>query len=169
MPNEGITPPDFSGAVGQIRLLLGDTDAVPLNPAVAGMGEYVWFSDAELEAVATIYDGNVRRAAARLLLTIAGSQALLLKKWTTDDLMVDGAAIAEALRKQAATLMDEADTAAATEDIFVIGYPGSNKQLWPEGFPVPVGYKVGRAVQGYPGYDDDFGGYTQDGGLLFDD
>jgi hypothetical protein len=47
-------------------------------------------------------------AAARCLETIAGSQALLLKSWSSDDLTVNGDRIAESLRKLAAQLREEA-------------------------------------------------------------
>jgi hypothetical protein len=40
--------------------------------------------------------------------TIAGSQALLLKSWSSDDLTVNGDKIAESLRKIAAQLREEA-------------------------------------------------------------
>jgi hypothetical protein len=168
MPNEGIAPPVYTSTTGQVRVLLGDTDSIPLDPVVAGQGEYMWFSDDEIDAILGLYADNPKRTAARLLITVAGSQALLLKKWSADDLSVDGAAIAEALRKWAAQLQDEADAGDASIDIFEISYPGRNQGiLWPEGFPAPFGARVGRAVETLPVYADDLDGLTQDGGILW--
>lgn len=143
MPNEGIAPPNFATTVGQFRALLGDTDAININ---LGEGEYVWFSDAEVSAFLAMYADNPKLAAARALMTIAGSQALLLKKWSADDLHVDGAAIAEALRKQAKDLRDEVAAGDAAVDIFEISVPGENQGLWPEGLPFGVGDRVGRGL-----------------------
>lgn len=164
MPNVGISPPDFASERGQVRMLLGDTDAVALVPPVAGQGEYSWFSDAEIDAMLILYGGNVWRSAARFLITIAGSQALLLKKWSADDLSVDGAAISEALRKLAFQLGEEADRLDTMDDIFIISYPGRNVEFVPEGMPVPP--LLGRVLSsGYYFVDDNF---DQDGGILWD-
>lgn len=120
--NAGIAPPDYSTPVGQFRALIGDTDYVELDPPVAGQGDYDWYSDAAIGGLLTVYDNNVKRAAAQALRTIASSQALLLRKWSADDLSVDGAAVAEALRKLAKDLDDQADNAAATTDIFTLAF-----------------------------------------------
>lgn len=105
MANTGVAPPDFTTDVGKVRVLLGDTD--PTNVA-ASSGTYMYFSDAEIGAFLTMYGDNVKLAAARCLETIAGSQALLLKSWSSDDLTVNGDKIAESLRKLAAQLREEA-------------------------------------------------------------
>lgn len=140
MPNEGIAPPDFTSAVGLVRSLLGDTDAINIS---AGSGEYVWFSDDEITAILGLYADNPKLAAARMLVTIAGSQALLLKKWSADDLSVDGPAIAEALRRQAKDLRDEVAAGDLAVDIFVISTPGENVEYVPELTPIPYG-RIGR-------------------------
>lgn len=105
MANTGVAPPNFTTDVGKVRVLLGDTD--PTNVA-AGSGTYMYFSDAEIGAFLTMYGDNVKLAAARCLETIAGSQALLLKSWSSDDLTVNGDKIAESLRKLAGQLREEA-------------------------------------------------------------
>lgn len=169
--NEGVAPPDFTSTTGQFRALLGDTDAVNI---ISGIGEYVWFSDAEIVAFLGMYSDNPKRAAARALLTIAGSQALLLKKWSADDLHVDGAAIAEALRKMAKDLQDEADAGDAAIDIFEISYPGGNVELIPEGTAM-LGARWGRGTDGYwqlvpPGVVSDGSDWYIDGdGYIVDD
>jgi hypothetical protein len=105
MANEGVAPPNFTTDVGKVRVLLGDT-----NPTDVSMGEgtYMYFSDDEIGAFLTLYGDNVKLAAARCLETIASSQALLLKSWSSDDLTVNGDKIAESLRKLAAQLREEA-------------------------------------------------------------
>jgi hypothetical protein len=105
MANTGVAPPDFTTDVGKVRALLGDTDPTDVS---AGLGTYMYFSDDEIGAFLTMYGDNVKLAAARCLETIAGSQALLLKSWSSDDLTVNGDRIAESLRKLAAQLREEA-------------------------------------------------------------
>lgn len=159
--NEGIAPPEYTTAIGQVRALLGDTDAINI---LSGFGEYAWFSDAEISALLGLYSDNPKRAAARMLLTIAGSQALLIKKWSADDLHVDGAAIAEALRKQAKDLQDEADAGDNVIDIFEISYPGRNLEFVPELTPAPFGRVVGGGwwVDGAGVWHVDGDGYIVD-------
>lgn len=105
MANTGVAPVDLGSDVGRVRVLIGDTDATNIS---AGSGTYLYFSDAELESLLTMYDDSPKLAAARALETIAGSQALLLKSWSSDDLTVRGDAIAESLRKIADQLRKEA-------------------------------------------------------------
>ena len=105
MANTGVAPTDFTTDVGKVRALLGDTDPTDVS---AGEGTYMYFSDDEIGAFLTMYGDNVKLAAARCLETIAGSQALLLKSWSSDDLTVNGDRIAESLRKLAAQLREEA-------------------------------------------------------------
>lgn len=119
MANQGVAPPDFTSAVGMVRLNIGDTD--PTNVS-AGEGEYVFFSDAEISAFIAQRGGNPLRASASIIRRIAGSQALLLKKFTSADLAVDGPAITAALLKSADAMEAEADAddARAGEEAFVI-------------------------------------------------
>lgn len=105
MANTGVAPPDYTTDVGKVRALLGDTDPTDI---AAGEGTYLYFSDDEIGAFLTMYGDNEKLAAARCLETIAGSQALLLKSWSSDDLTVNGDRIAESLRKIAAQLREEA-------------------------------------------------------------
>jgi hypothetical protein len=105
MANEGAAPPDYTTDVGKVRVLLGDTNPTDVS---AGEGTYLYFSDDEIAAFLTMYGDNVKLASARCLETIAGSQALLLKSWSSDDLTVNGDRITESLRKLAAQLREEA-------------------------------------------------------------
>ena len=105
MANTGVAPVNLTSDVGKVRLLLGDTD--PTGVA-GGSGTYLFFSDAEITALLGLYENTPKLAAARALETIAGSQALLLKSWSTDDLAVRGDAIAKELRELAKQLRAEA-------------------------------------------------------------
>lgn len=117
MANSGTVPVDLTSIEGQIRLLLGDTDA-------NGEGEYLWFSDDELIALAALYQGNVKRAAARALRIVAASHAMILKKWAQNDQSVDGPAVAEALRAIAKDYEAEADAADTQGEGFFELVPG---------------------------------------------
>jgi len=105
MANSGVSPVDFTSDTGKVRVLLGDTEA---ENVVGGVGDYMYFGDDEIGAFLTMYGENVKLASARAMETIAGSQALLLKSWSSDDLTVNGDKIAESLRKLAAQLREEA-------------------------------------------------------------
>lgn len=105
MANIGVAPVDLGSNTGRVRVLLGDTD--PINVS-GGSGEYLYFSDQEIESILAMYDDSPKLAAARALETIAGSQALLLKNWSTDDLAVRGDVIAKELREIAKQLRAEA-------------------------------------------------------------
>ena len=133
--NVGVFPFNAASPVGNVRVLIGDTDPTQIDPPLGISGSYLFFSDTEIEAILSMYGDDPRLAAARMLISIAGSQALLLKKWSSDDLSVDGAAIAEALRKLAKDLRDEVADGVAMTDIFEISYPGGSCELVPEGFP----------------------------------
>lgn len=127
MANEGIAPPDFTTSVGKVRVLLGDTD--PTN-VVDGEGVYLFFSDAELEALLDMHDDNVKLTAARCMETIAGSQALLLKAWSSDDLTVNGDRIAKELRELAKQLRAEAVADESSDSFEVIPFPMTDLETW---------------------------------------
>jgi hypothetical protein len=128
MANLGIAPPDASSDVGKIRVLLGDTD--PQN-IVGGVGEYIYFSDDELVVFLDMYGGNVKLATARCMETIAGSQVLLLKSWSSDDLSVNGDRITDSLRRVAAQLRAEALEEESSEYFNIISlYVDENDHTW---------------------------------------
>lgn len=122
-PNVGVAPPDFSTPVGRVRLILGDTDAKDVQ---GGTGTFMWYSDAEIEALLEIQAQKVRLVAAGILRGIAASQALKLKRWTSADLSVNGPAVSDALLKAAAALVDEqrAEDEADAGDFFVMAPVG---------------------------------------------
>jgi hypothetical protein len=120
MSNLGVAPVALDTNIGKVRVLLGDTD--PTNVS-AGEGTYLFFSDDELTAILEMYSDSPQLAAARCLDTIAGSKALMLGAWSTDDLSVRGDAIAKELRELAKQLRAEALTAEASEAFEVIPFP----------------------------------------------
>lgn len=135
----GAFPVDYTTPVGQVRALIPD-----VSTADGTDGTDYLFSDNHLQGYLTVAAGSIFRAAAFAVQAIAGDQALLLKHVRTDDLAVNGAAVAEALLKQAKALFDQADVAdaAALDESFQVVYPGETN-CWPEGVTVPV---YGRVV-----------------------
>lgn len=123
-----VTPPDYTTAVGQVRLLIPDVEqlgdlANPSNPAA-----YI-FSDPQIQAFLSLYSNNVKRAAAQAKLVLSTSEALINKVIKTDDLATDGAKLAQELRAQAQMLMAEADkddTEDSYDTITIVG----NSKAW---------------------------------------
>lgn len=90
--------------VGMMRLLVTDLDeAFPI------------LTDVQYAAFLTLEGGNVKRGAAAALEAIATSEVLRSKKITTQDLSVDGPAVADDLRKRAALLRGQAAQATQLE------------------------------------------------------
>jgi hypothetical protein len=143
--NRGVADVDFTTPVGEVRLLIGDTDVKDgSQDATDGTGEFVFFGDTEIQAFIRLHGGS-RQAAAAILRAIAASTALKLKKWSSADLAVDGPAIANSLLKAADALEAgaNADIAAASADFTkVVPVGGHSKAadlaradgaLWPFG------------------------------------
>lgn len=103
---------DPTTPAGQVRLLATDTSDVE--------GDQV-FNDPEIDTFLLLEGGNVRRAAAMAIETIATNEALVLKVIRTLDLQTDGAKLADVLLKRAKALRDQADDDADTaEDDFAV-------------------------------------------------
>lgn len=102
-----ITPPDYGTTIGQVRLLIPDTEQLddPKDPTATP--EYI-FSDAQIQAFIALYSNNVKRAAAAAKLALATSEALISKVIKTYDFSTDGAKLGAELRAQAKQLQDEA-------------------------------------------------------------
>ena len=97
-----VYPPDYASAIGQVRLLIPDTEQIGDAPAYL-------FSDPQIQAFLTLYSDNVKRAAAQAKLVLATSEALINKVIKTYDFQTDGAKLGAELRAQAAELRAEAD------------------------------------------------------------
>ena len=101
MPITDVTPPDYSTAVGQVRLLIPDTEQLGDTPA------YV-FSDSQINAFLSMYSNGIKRAAAQAKLVLASSETLINKVISTYDLKTDGEKLGAELRAQAEALRQEA-------------------------------------------------------------
>ena len=119
-----ITPPDYTTAVGQVRLLIPDVEqlgdlANPTNPVA-----YI-FSDPQIQAFLSLYSNNVKRAAAQAKLVLSTSEALINKVIRTYDFQTDGAKLGAELRAQAQALQAEADRDDLEEssDTFIVTAP----------------------------------------------
>ncbi|WKN47145.1 hypothetical protein [Nocardioides sp. Arc9.136] len=112
---------------GLVRLLLNDVDE---DTAV--------FTDVEIAAFLTLEGGSVKRAAAQAIDVNATDQALASKVLKTASVVTDGAKLADAMRKHAAALRDQADREddAADGDYFDVidlegGVDRPERTAWP--------------------------------------
>jgi hypothetical protein len=103
-----IYPPDYATAIGQVRLLIPDTDQLE-NPASPDADAAYIFDDHQIQAFLSLYSNNVKRAAAQAKLVLATSEALINKVIRTSDYNTDGAKLGAELREQAKALQQEAD------------------------------------------------------------
>jgi hypothetical protein len=103
-----ITPPDYSTAIGQVRLLIPDVEQLDnlANPSAADA--YI-FNDAQIQAFLSMNKNNVKRSAAQAKLALATSEALINKVIKSYDFSTDGAKLGAELRAQADQLQKDAD------------------------------------------------------------
>ncbi len=116
-----IYPPDYSTAVGQVRLLIPDVEQLENTQDPTAAAAYL-FNDAQIQAFLALYTNNVKRAAAQAKLVLATSEALINKVIATYDFKTDGAKLGAELREQAKMLMAEADKDAMEDsyDTFIV-------------------------------------------------
>ena len=107
--NVGASPPDYTSLAGKVRVLVGDTDPIDLETPTTGLGQYAWYSDEELEVLGSLNGDNPKRVAVWVLSQVGVSQALLLKKWKSDDLEQDGPAIIKAMENTLKRLATEVE------------------------------------------------------------
>jgi hypothetical protein len=115
-----IYPPDYATAIGQVRLLIPDTEQ--LENLAGAEAQYI-FDDHQIQAFLSLYSNNVKRAAAQAKLVLATSEALINKVIRTADYTTDGAKLGTELRAQAKALQEEADKddlADAYETSFIV-------------------------------------------------
>lgn len=103
-----IYPPAYDTVIGQIRLLIPDVEQLDDLSNSSASAEYL-FNDSQIQAFATLYSNNVKRAAAQAKLVLATSETLISKVIRTDDLQTDGAKLGAELRAQAVELNKQAD------------------------------------------------------------
>ena len=103
-----IYPPDYATALGQVRLLIPDTEQLENTADPTASAEYI-FDDHQIQALLSLYSDNVKRAAAQAKLVLATSEALINIVIRTADYNTDGAKLGAELREQAKALQQEAD------------------------------------------------------------
>ena len=108
MPAPDVYPPNYATTLGQVRLLIPDTEQLDdlVNP---GNADAYIFEDSQIQALLSLYTDNVKRAAAQAKLILATSEALINKVIRTADYNTDGAKLGAELREQAKALQQEAD------------------------------------------------------------
>ena len=128
-----VTPPDYATVIGQIRLLIPDVEQLEDLADPSASDSYL-FNDSQIQAFATLYSNNVKRAAAQAKLVLATSEALINKVIRTADYTTDGAKLGAELRAQAKALQDEADKDALAdsydESFYVVGYTAKWDNSW---------------------------------------
>jgi hypothetical protein len=101
-------PPNYATAIGQVRLLIPDTEQLD-DPGTSTVDAAYIFSDSQIQAFLSLYTNSVKRAAAQAKLVLATSETLISKVIRTDDLQTDGAKLGAELRAQAKELQDQAE------------------------------------------------------------
>lgn len=120
---------DPAQPVGMMRLLTTDVDEA-----------YPILTDVQYQALLGIEGGNVKKGAAAALETMATSETLRTKKITTQDLSIDGPAVAEDLRKRAKLLRDQVRqdiTDQRDDDEYANGFGFDFVDFDPRGFRWP--------------------------------
>lgn len=110
-----IYPPDLQTPIGQVRSLIPDVEPLEDPTDLSAEHEYV-FNDKMLQAYVSLARGNVYRAAAIAVNTLATSEALILKVLKSDDRQTDGAKLADSLGRRAQWLDEQAD--AEDEEVY---------------------------------------------------
>ena len=116
---------DYASPVGQVRLLIADTDPDRLILSDNMISGYLGLHGVETGSATR---AQVRRAAADAIDAIATSEALISKVLRTQDVTTDGAKLADSLRKQAVSLraladqIETEDAAAATGGFEVVEF-----------------------------------------------
>ncbi|WP_396179973.1 hypothetical protein [Flavobacterium sp.] len=127
-----VTPPDYSTAIGQVRLLIPDVEQLDNLADPTAAAAYL-FNDSQIQAFLTLYSNNVKRAAAQAKLVLATSEALINKVIRTADYTTDGAKLGAELRAQAAELKAEADKDEAEdsyEEIAIVSFTTKPDNSW---------------------------------------
>jgi hypothetical protein len=101
-------PPNYATAIGQVRLLIPDTEQLD-NLVDPGIADAYIFDDSQIQALLSLYSNNVKRSAAQAKLVLATSETLINKVIRTADYSTDGAKLGAELREQAKALQQEAD------------------------------------------------------------
>lgn len=144
----GVAPPDLTTKVGIFRTLVLDTQFTEYTPPEPGIGNYVEFSDAEIEAYLATSGGSPLRAAGFAILGLALIAAKESKTVKDYDLQVDLSKKSADLRATANQFLQRADAEdKANSDIFELFDTDSDSgEFVPEASPAIWGREYGAGV-----------------------
>lgn len=137
----GVAPLDPQTPLGQLRVIVGDTNTTPLDEPEYGFADYAVFSDEALEAALNAAAGSLYRAAGNLFSVLAVEYMQLGKSIKTDDLALNTLSRGKDILEVARSFWEQADTAdAAADDSFlaIVPFAGRAPQhscVRPEGTP----------------------------------
>ncbi len=140
--NPGASPIDPTSNVGLLRILVGDTANVPLEPPVAGQASYAVWSDSALLGALILADDSVYRAAGDLYASLAAQYAQSEADIKTDDLVLRTGGRSASFLKLAQSFYARADAedAAGASDFFEIASPDFLSEDSPWGASAPPAY-----------------------------
>lgn len=118
-----IYPADFASPIGRVRKYVPDLRPLPDPEDPLAEPTYMW-SDDEIQSFLDDEAGNVKRAAAYILIATANNENLILKKLVTEDLQTDGPSVAKAMLATAQELLKAAnrEDADEVEVFFAVDY-----------------------------------------------
>ena len=96
MPTD-VNPLDPATPVGQLRLLTSDSQ-LRKDPGDPSLPAEYYFSDSSLGAFLAINAGNLKLAAADVLMAFAINESMVSKKIRKENLQTDGPAVSNAMR-----------------------------------------------------------------------
>lgn len=123
MPIVVPTGDDLANTIRLVRLLLNDVAAAAPDQV---------FTDTDITDFLTLEGWNVKRAAAQAIDTNADNEALASKVFRSQDVQTDGAKVADAMRKHAQQLRDQADREDEDADGFFDVIDLDATPSWPE-------------------------------------
>jgi hypothetical protein len=142
--NVGQSPPNYTTLAGKVRVLVGDTDPQDLETPTAGQGQYAWYSDEQLEVLGSLNGDSAKRVAIWVLSQVGMSQALLLKKWKSEDLEQDGTAIIKAMEatlKRLAAEVDKEEALTGDLEFFGIYDTQDAAPRYPYPYTLPIDWR----------------------------
>lgn len=116
----GAWPVDGTTDVGAFRILYGDVNSTPYDPAEPGYQNYIELSDTEIQVFLTQGGGSVTRSIGYYYLSLAGAAAKEAVSIQDHDLRVDQTKRASELRAMAEFWFARPDADGEAEEAFQI-------------------------------------------------
>lgn len=138
--NPGVAPVDLASNVGRFRALVGDLQYTEYDPEEPGYGDFLKFSDAEIEAYLAQGGDSIPRAIGYAYLYLAGQAAMQSSSVKDYDLQIDETKRAADLRAIAQFWFDQADSGdiATAEEAFEIVPTGTRGGAFIPEASIPV-------------------------------